>query len=217
MKYKLLIFDLDGTILDTLDDLAASVNYALNKNSLPLRTTNEIRSFVGNGIRLLIERAVPQNCSKTVTDRVFTDFKEHYSIHSCDKTKPYNKIPELLYKLRIHGYITAVISNKADFAVKTLVKKYFDGLFDYYIGEREGIPKKPSPESVYEVISHFNLECKDSVYIGDSEVDIETAANAGIDLICVDWGFRSKQQLIESGAVSIVSDAEELSDRILQK
>lgn len=215
MKYKLAVFDLDGTILDTLEDLTDSVNYSLKKNSLPEKSLDEIRSFVGNGIRLLIQRAVPADISQTAVDAVFDDFKEHYAIHSVDKTLPYDGILPLLEELKKAGMKIAVVSNKADFAVQGLVKRYFGNLFDFAVGERSGIEKKPAPDSVFEAMSV--LECKkdDTVYIGDSEVDVMTAENADIDCICVDWGFRSTSQLITAGAKIIVSEPKKIADLIL--
>lgn len=210
MKYKLVIFDLDGTILDTLDDLTDSVNFSLKNNSLPERSRAEVKAFVGNGIRLLIERAVPDNTDKSITDRVFSDFREHYKLHSCDKTKPYDGIIEMLYKIRENGYKTAVVSNKADFAVQTLVRKYFNGLFDFCIGEREGIAKKPAPDSVFEAMRFLCSDKTNTVYVGDSEVDITTAVNSGIDSIIVDWGFRDRNTLIHKGAKRIVSSPDEI-------
>lgn len=217
MKYKLAIFDLDGTVLDTLNDLADSVNYALKKNHFPERSLDEIRSYVGNGIRLLIDRSVPEFTSYESIDKVFNDFKLYYSEHSCDKTRPYDGIVELLNCLRQNGIITAVVSNKADFAVQTLVNRYFNGLFDYYAGEREFVAKKPAPDSVYDVIYHFNFSFSDAVYIGDSEVDIQTAYNAKIDSVIVDWGFRDRDFLINSGASVVLSSVDELSDYLLNK
>lgn len=210
MKYKLIIFDLDGTVLDTLDDLMNSVNYALRKNSLPERSREEVRAFVGNGIRLLIERAVPGGTGIGTTDKVFADFKEHYAVHSCDNTRPYEGINELLTVLNEKGIKTAVVSNKADFAVQTLSERYFAGLFAVSVGERENIARKPAPDSVNAVIEMLGADKKSSVYVGDSEVDIETALNAGIPCISVDWGFRSRAQLQEKGAATIVSSADEL-------
>ncbi len=210
MKYKLIIFDLDGTVLDTLDDLMNSVNYALRKNSLPERSREEVRTFVGNGIRLLIERAVPGGTVIGITDKVFADFKEHYAVHSCDNTRPYEGINELLTVLNEKGIKTAVVSNKADFAVQTLSERYFAGLFAVSVGERENIARKPAPDSVNAVIEMLGGDKKSSVYVGDSEVDIETALNAGIPCISVDWGFRSEAQLQEKGASTIVSSADEL-------
>lgn len=210
MKYDIVIFDLDGTILDTLDDLCDSVNFALRENACAERSIDEVRAFVGNGIRLLIERAVPENTEKEICDKVFSDFKEHYKVHSRDKTKPYEGIIPMLEQIRSRGIKTAVVSNKADFAVKELVKTYFEGLFDFSVGEREGILKKPAPDSVFEAISVLEGEKKKCVYVGDSEVDIETAINAGLDCVIVSWGFRDRGYLEKQGATHIVSDVKEL-------
>lgn len=210
MKYKLVIFDLDGTILDTLEDLYNSVNFALRRNSLPERTMEEVRAFVGNGIRLLIERAVPENTETEITDAVFADFRAHYAGHSFDNTKPYDGIIEMLTKLRCNGIKTAVVSNKADFAVQKLIRLFFNGLFDFVSGEREGISKKPAPDTVFEAIRFTGILSRDTVYIGDSEVDIMTAENANIDIITVDWGFRDRACLLENGATKIVSDINSL-------
>lgn len=192
MKLKAVIFDLDGTILDTLEDLKNSVNFALSKNGLPVRTIDEIRTFVGNGIRLLMERAVPENTDSSVVDRCFEDFKAHYKEHSADNTKPYEGIIALLDELKSKGVKLAVVSNKADFAVQTLVEKYFQGLFDFAVGEREGIRRKPCPDSVNEAIKVLDASPDEVVYVGDSEVDIETSRNAGVNCVAVTWGFRDK-------------------------
>lgn len=210
MKYKLVIFDLDGTILDTLEDLKISVNFALKNNALPERTLEEVRRFVGNGIRLLIERAVPENTDPAVTDKVFSDFKEHYAVHSMDNTKPYDGINSLLESIRKENVKTAVVSNKADFAVQKLIKLLFDGKFDFVLGERADINKKPAPDMVNAAIKHCGVLPEESVYVGDSEVDIETAKNSGIDCIIVDWGFREREFLIKNGAEKIVSSTQEL-------
>lgn len=169
-----------------------------------------MRAFVGNGIRLLIERAVPGGTGIGITDKVFADFKEHYAVHSCDNTRPYEGINELLTVLNEKGIKTAVVSNKADFAVQTLSERYFAGLFAVSVGERENIARKPAPDSVNAVIEMLGVDKKSSVYVGDSEVDIETALNAGIPCISVDWGFRSRALLQEKGAATIVSSADEL-------
>ena len=215
MKYKLVIFDLDGTILDTLEDLTNSVNYALNKNKLAQRTIDEVRCFVGNGIKKLIERAVPSNTESNIVEQVFEDFKIHYVKHSADNTKPYQGIKEMIETLRSAGCKTAVVSNKADVAVGPLCESFFPNMFDIAIGEREGIRKKPSPDSVLEVLDRLNMEKKDAVYIGDSEVDIQTAANAGIDVISVNWGFRNEEFLREQGAQIIVKRSEEIAELVL--
>ena len=195
MKLKAVIFDLDGTILDTLGDLSNSVNFALQQNSLPLRSIDEVRAFVGNGIRLLIERAVPEGTDEETLNKCFDAFKTHYKENSAVLTKAYDGIPEVLSELSAMGLKTAVVSNKADFAVQILVEEYFKGLFQYSVGEREGIRRKPYPDSVFSVIETFGVNKDECIYIGDSEVDIETAKNAGIKCICVTWGFREKEFL----------------------
>lgn len=217
MRYKLAVFDMDGTILNTLEDLADSTNYALKANGLPERTIDEVRRFVGNGIRLLIERAVPTDTDKELTDKVFDTFKEYYKTHCAVKTRPYDGIKDVLLELRKAGCLTAVVSNKADFAVQDLCKDYFDNLFDFAIGEREGIKKKPAPDSVFEVLSKLNVEKDNAVYIGDSDVDFATSVNAGMDVIMVGWGFRDAEFLREKGVKRIIKQPSEILDIILEK
>lgn len=217
MRYKLAVFDMDGTILNTLEDLADSTNYALKANGLPERTIDEVRRFVGNGIRLLIERAVPTDTDKELTDKAFDTFKEYYKTHCAVKTRPYDGIKDVLLELRKTGCLTAVVSNKADFAVQDLCKDYFDNLFDFAIGEREGIKKKPAPDSVFEVLSKLNVEKADAVYIGDSDVDFATSVNAGMDVIMVGWGFRDAEFLREKGVKRIIKQPSEILDIILEK
>ena len=206
MKYNTIIFDLDGTILDTLDDLAISVNYALGQKNLPLRTKEEIRMFVGNGIAKLIERAVPKGCTKEDEKCVLQIFKEHYKIHSADNTKPYDGIIDILNDLKNSGCTLAVVSNKADFAVRDLCETSFNGIFHLAIGDRDGIRLKPYPDSVNEVIEITNSKKDKTVYIGDSEVDIITAKNACLDCISVSWGFKDRDFLIKNGA-SVIADS----------
>lgn len=215
MKYKLVIFDLDGTVLDTLGDLCNSVNFALKSYNLPERSLDEVRTFVGNGIRRLIDLSVPENTALSITDSVFDAFKAHYKEHSSDNTKPYNGISELLVELKEKGILTAVVSNKADFAVKNLADKFFDGLFSYISGEKEGIPRKPAPDMVRNAIEFFGVSSEDAVYVGDSEVDIMTAKNCGIDSIIVTWGFRDKEILINSGAKILADDIITLKNMLI--
>jgi len=216
MKYKLAVFDLDGTILNTLDDLADSLNHCLSVFKMPERTIDEVRRFVGNGIRKLIERAVPENSSDDDINMVYNEFIKYYGEHCSDKTKAYDGIENLIENLRKSGCHTAVVSNKADYAVQELCRKYFNGCFDYAVGEREGISRKPSPDSVNEVLEKLNISRKDSVYIGDSDVDIMTAANAGMDCISVSWGFRDCEFLKEHGASLIVDSPDEIRKLILE-
>ncbi len=210
MSYKLAIFDLDGTILDTLEDLKESTNAALAASGYPARTLDEVRCFVGNGIGKLIDRAVPQGTSKEATKKTLESFKAYYGIHCADHTKPYDGILELLENLRKSGIQTAVVSNKADFAVQELCSQYFPDAFDFVVGEREGIRRKPCPDSVFEVLRTLKKMTDEAVYIGDSDVDVETAKQAGMDGIFVSWGFRGREFLIEHGASCIVDTPKEL-------
>lgn len=215
MKYRLAIFDMDGTILDTLEDLKNATNYALRTNGLPERTLDEVRQFVGNGILLLIQRAVPDDTEDIMIQQVFQTFTAYYAEHCADATNPYDGILPLIQSLRTAGIKTAVVSNKADFAVQELVKTYFDGCFDAAVGERTGIQKKPAPDSVYEVISALHMEKSDAIYIGDSDVDLATAKNAGLPCIAVEWGFRTHDFLVEHGADILVTKPEEILDILL--
>lgn len=217
MKYDLAVFDMDGTILNTLEDLADSLNASLSHFSYPERTIEEVRQFVGNGIRLLIERGVPQGLSKEKIDQVHEYFMAYYKEHCADKTRPYDGVISLICQLRQAGCKTAVVSNKADTAVKELAEKYFSGLFDISIGERTNIARKPAPDAVNEVLEKLSVPRERAVYIGDSEVDIATAQNAELDSIIVDWGFRRPDFLREHGAKIIVSSPEEVIEKILEK
>lgn len=204
MRYKLIIFDLDGTILNTLEDLTDSTNYALEKNGFPRRTIQEVKSFVGNGIGKLIERAVPSGTGQETISKVLEDFTKYYKEHCADKTRPYEGIPQLILELRKQGILTAVVSNKADFAVQELCEQYFSGLFDFVVGERMGIRRKPYPDSVEEVLVRLKVKKEDALYVGDSEVDIQTAKNAGLSQVSVEWGFRERDYLLKQGAEQIV-------------
>lgn len=210
MKYGLAVFDLDGTVLNTLFDLYKATDYALFENGFDKRSEDEVRRFVGNGIHKLIERAVPENASSEDVERVFKSFNEYYSVHCADNTKPYDGISSVLTLLRQKGVKTAVVSNKADYAVQSLCKKYFDGLFDFCVGERAGIKRKPAPDSVNEVLKTLGFSKENAVYIGDSEVDIETAKNAKMDCISVSWGFKDKSFLKLMGASHIIDNPKEL-------
>ena len=210
MKYKLVIFDLDGTLLDTLEDLADSTNYALRTCGMPERSIDEVCRFVGNGIHKLIERAVPEETDTAEIEKVFSEFKSYYAVHCNDKTKAYDGILKLLYDLRQNSVRLAVVSNKADFGVQTLCRQYFDGLLDIAVGERDGIRRKPAPDSVNEVLRVLGIDRKNAVYVGDSDVDIETARNAGMDCISVTWGFRDADFLKAHGAQVLVNTPEEL-------
>ncbi|MBR7062159.1 MAG: HAD-IA family hydrolase [Clostridia bacterium] len=210
MKYKLAIFDLDGTLLDTLEDLMNSVNHALEQYGLPERSYAEIRRIVGHGIRNLVDNAVPQGTPAEVADRVFEAFKAHYKVHCADKTAPYPGVCGLLRDVRAAGLRVGVISNKADGAVQELMTTYFAGLTDIARGEIAGIPRKPAPDGVWTMIKEFGVDPSEAVYIGDSEVDVETARNAGLEHIIVTWGFRDREQLIRCGARVLADDTAEV-------
>ena len=216
MNCKMIIFDLDGTILDTLEDLFLSTNYALRKSGFPERSIEEVRCFVGNGIRKLIERAVPEQTPENLINQVHQDFTKYYAQHCADHTKPYSGILEILQKFRNAGIKTAVVSNKADYAVQTLCADYFPGLFDAVAGEREGIRRKPAPDAVLAVLHDLQILPEQAVYIGDSDVDIATAENSGLPCISVEWGFRDRAFLLQHGAQKIISVPEELLTLIQQ-
>lgn len=207
---ELIIFDLDGTILDTLADLAAAVNHALGKNGLPERTLPEVRSFVGNGIRRLIERSVPEGTDKRATDTVLADFSAYYAIHCADATASYPGVRGVLTQLKARGYRTAVVSNKIDSAVQMLVPHYFGGDFDFAVGEKPGVRAKPAPDAVFAALQALGVKKEDAVFVGDSEVDLETAQNAGIPCISVTWGFKDRDFLLAHGAKTLIDRPEEL-------
>ena len=216
-KYDAYIFDLDGTLLDTLGDLAASVNYALRKHGMAARGTDDVRRFVGNGVRKLIERSVPAGADNPLLNAVLADFKLHYSVHNMDRTVPYPGIMEMLRRLHGDGRLTAVVSNKYDAATKSLCRHFFGGYIDVAIGESEGIRRKPAPDTVNEALRQLRLlgsaSCRDTlraVYVGDSDVDIETARNSGLPCVSVLWGFRDKAFLEAHGARCFVERAEEI-------
>lgn len=212
MKYQLVIFDLDGTILNTLEDLTDSVNFALRRCGFPEHSIENVRTFVGNGIRKLIERAVPKGTEEQMINKVHEEFTAYYKEHCADKTRPYDGIVEVLQNLKRMGVKLAVVSNKADYGVQELCRQYYDGIFDYAVGERVGIKKKPAPDSVNEVLAQLHIDRKNAVYVGDSDVDIETADNAQMDCIVVEWGFREKQFLIEKGAKVFASEPKQIEE-----
>lgn len=211
-KYTTIIFDLDGTLMNTLDDLAISTNYALSQTGLPERTVEEVRRFVGNGVRKLIERAVPENTSAEVVNSVLSCFHHHYMIHCKDHSRPYDGIMSLLDSLKNRGVKMAIVSNKPDSGVKSLNAEYFAEFIDVALGENEkaGIPRKPSPEMVYEVIKQLGVSAETCLYVGDSEVDIMTARNAGIDCLSVTWGFKDADFLTQNGATRMIDTPLEL-------
>ncbi len=210
MEYELYIFDLDGTILDTVQDLAISVNYALAVFDFPPLSVNEIADRTGNGVRRLVELSVPKDTDQKTTLAVLDVFKQHYFYHCADHTQPYEGIIELLKSLRAAGKKCAVVSNKMDSAVQELVKDYFNNLFDVVVGQRDDVRAKPYPDSVNKVMDALGVDRAHTVYVGDSEVDVQTALNAHLDCIAVSWGFRGRQRLEECGAKTIVDSPGEI-------
>lgn len=210
------IFDLDGTLLNTLEDLCDSTNFALNKFGYPSRTLEEVRRFVGNGVKLLIERAIPQGADNPDFEECLATFKEHYKNNMYNKTSPYAGVLDMLKELRLKGIQTAVVSNKFDAAVKELCKKYFGDLIQIAIGENEaaGVRKKPAPDSVFKAITDLKLSIENVVYVGDSETDVQTSKNADIHCIGCTWGFRDKSVLIEQGADYIIESPVELPELV---
>lgn len=213
---KMVIFDLDGTLLDTLDDLCNSVNYSLRTNNFPERSLAEVRTFVGNGIRLLIERSVPEGTSKELIDKTFECFKTYYAVHCNDKTKTYPGVMDMLKELKKNGYKIAVLSNKAQYAVTKLCYIYFNNLLDDAVGARENVAKKPSPDALYICAENNNINLNNVIYVGDSDVDVATANNAGVRGIAVTWGFRSRELLIKCGAENLADNTDELLQILLK-
>lgn len=217
LRFKAVIFDLDGTLLDTLEDLKDAVNAALRSQRLPERSLEEIRNFVGNGIVKLMERAVPEGREHPAFDDIMKEFRAYYGEHCQDKTSTYPGIIDMLRRLRDSNIRTAVVSNKADFAVRELIPVYFDGLIDTAYGENEaaGIGKKPSPDMVRQALHDLDCEEECAVYVGDSDVDLQTAANAGMDCIGVSWGFRGREFLQQHGAKVIIDEPSELFEKMI--
>ena len=206
------IFDLDGTLLNTLDDLCDSTNYALKQFGYQERTLEEVRGFVGNGVKKLIERAIPDGMNNPDFENCLSVFKEHYAQNMYNKTAPYDGILELLKELRLKGIHTGVVSNKFDSAVKQLCQKYFGDLIQVAIGENEdaGVRKKPAPDSVFRAMEELKVSIENVIYAGDSETDVQTAKNAEIDCIGCSWGFRSKDILKHEGAKYIIDSPQEI-------
>lgn len=215
MAYRLLLFDMDGTILNTLTDLTDSLNRALALCGLPPHSEKAVRSFVGDGIPKLVERGVPAGSDEEIVKAVLAAFHADYSRHCADRTQPYPGIPELLRRLRAAGYTLAVLSNKADYAVAELCRRYFPSLFDLAIGQREGVPKKPHPAGVERALRETGCPPNEAVLIGDSDVDVQTAKNARIDCFAVEWGFRDRPVLEAAGADRIFSSVAALEQALL--
>ena len=219
-----IIFDLDGTLMNTLDDLHDSVSYALRQAGLAPNPKQDTRRYLGNGVRNLVNRSVEQACptaDEALKERVFEIFRAYYVAHSMDKTAPYEGIPEMLKECKKRGFFTAIVSNKLDPAVKDLYKAFFADSIDVAIGETPTVKRKPAPDMVDEAIRQLSLlhgrsiEKSECVYVGDSEVDLQTAKNSDLPCIAVSWGFRDRDYLVEQGAKTIIDCPDELFEHIL--
>ncbi|MBQ3761787.1 MAG: HAD family hydrolase [Clostridia bacterium] len=215
MKYKSVIFDMDGTVLDTLGDLLGAMNHAMAEHGFKAHTLEEMRSFVGDGLYMMAVRALPESADKKLIDSVFQSFKAYYNDHLNIRTKPYDGIPELLKKLKETGIKTAVSSNKYDAGAKMLSDIHFGDLIDMTVGESELVPKKPDPTGTFLIMDTLGCDRESTLYVGDSGVDIQTARNAGLPMVAVCWGFRTRQQLEAAGASRFAETVRELESHIL--
>ena len=210
-----IVFDLDGTLLNTLEDLKDSVNFALERQGYPLRNLNEIRSFVGNGIRLLMERAVPENIPAETFKICFKDFCDYYKIHMEDKTAPYDGINDMLTNIKKAGFKTAIVTNKADFAAQDLCKRMFGENIDFVVGSSDDRPNKPAPDGVFYALEKLDSKIENTVFVGDADTDILTAKNANLPSIGVLWGFRDREVIEEAGAEYIVESVNDLENLLI--
>lgn len=209
-KYDTVIFDLDGTLLNTLEDLHDCVNVIMKRFGWPEHSLGQIRTFVGNGIGKLMERSVPEGKENEQFEKAFSEFKSYYTSHCQIKTRPYDGVIELMQKLAKNGYRIAIVSNKNDVAVKELNQIYFARYTGAAIGDREGARRKPAPDSVFAALHELGSVKETAVYIGDSEVDHETAKNSGLDCILVSWGFRDRELLERLEGAAVVDSCEEI-------
>lgn len=209
---------MDGTLLNTLEDLKDSTNHMLSVNGFKKRTLEEVRQFVGNGLRKLLERAVPVEAldDKAFMDKLFKEFCDYYQEHSNIKTAPYEGVNKMLDRINTFGYSSAIVSNKIDFAVKDLTKKFFGDRIRVAVGEREGVAHKPAPDMVEIALKELGATKENSIYIGDSEVDLKTAQNSGLPCISVLWGFRDKDFIAEHGGKIFVNTLDELADKLIE-
>ena len=212
MRYDAIIFDLDGTLLDTLEDLADAVNHALSGCTTVRRSIDEVRSFVGNGVRTLMIRALPGGEESPYFEQAFAAFREYYAAHCRDHTRAYPQIPELLNELSARGVKLGIVSNKSDREVKELNRAFFGGLFPAALGERPGVRRKPEPDSLLEAMKELCVDKSRTLYVGDSDVDIRTAANAGVPCVSVTWGFRTEDFLRASRASAVIHSPLDLLD-----
>jgi phosphoglycolate phosphatase len=216
VKYELVIFDLDGTLLDTLDDLTRAVNHALGLQGFPLRTREEVRHLIGNGIASTMRRAIPENSNDEVFRRALSDFRDYYLSHVNESTHPYSGIPDLLNAMCSAGIRAAVNSNKVDTATQALCKAHLPGKLAFVMGEQPDIPKKPAPDGALQIMQVLGARREGTLYVGDGETDIQTAANAGIDCAWVAWGYRKASELGDLAIPHAFASVGELENFILR-
>ena len=217
MKYQAVLFDMDGTVLDTLDDLCDSINHSLAEFSLPPVSREHVRQCLGNGAAFLVSHSIPSDSGPELEANVLAFYKPWYDAHCLIKTAPYEGILPMMQSLKEHGLRLAIISNKPDRAVQELSDAFFPGLLELSVGESPSVRRKPAPDTVLTAASQIGLSVDKCVYVGDSEVDLQTARNAGMDCISVTWGFRAEAQLIEAGASVLVRTPEELESLLLRE
>ena len=215
MAYQAVLFDMDGTVLNTLDDLTDAVNYTLDHFSLPPVARSHVRKNLGHGAQYLIAHCVPEECGPDTVAQVLALYKPWYDRHCRIKTAPYPGMTELMNELSEAGILLAVVSNKPDTAVQELVNAFFPGLLECAVGEKTGVRTKPHPDTLLAAVEKLGVPLEQCVYVGDSEVDVETARNAGMDGIAVVWGFRDEEELLRAGAEVLVHSMNELKERIL--
>ena len=214
MNIRYVVFDLDGTLLNTLDDLFLSVNKILSDHSYKTRSKNEVRSYLGNGVRALLDLALPEE-ERFRTDELLPEFKAYYDLHKEDNTAPYAGVKEAVAEIKKAGVKCAIVSNKFDAAVQELKNVTFSGLIDFACGEREGVKPKPAPDGVFLAMQALGADPAETVYVGDSEVDLATANNSGLKCVAVSWGFRDRDELVKRGAKNIADTPDQMKDFIL--
>ena len=216
MRYKAVLFDMDGTVLDTLADLTNAINHTLSDYGMPLLEKRQVAQYLGNGAAYLMSRAVPEGTPDALREEILRAYQPWYDSHCAILTAPYPGIVPLMKALREAGVKQAVISNKQDTAVKQLAAQHFPGLLETAVGESETVRRKPNPDAVLAALREMGVEKRDAVYVGDTEVDLRTAENAGLACAVVGWGFRTEEQLHEAGARRIFRSAEELQAWLLE-
>lgn len=214
MKYKAILYDMDGTVLDTLADLTAAVNHSLSVFGLATVPASQVRRSLGNGAKRLIAGCIPEGTDEALSSKLLEYYKKYYDAHCCIETAPYEGIVPLMEKLRDAGVKQAILSNKPHSAVQPLAEKFFSGLLDFALGESETVRRKPDPSGLLKAAERLGFKVEDCLYVGDSEVDVQTAKNAGMDCAAVSWGFRDRNELVDAGADNIADSVWQLEEII---